>query len=273
MAHEGESIMSATPMTDRCRSATAVGLCVIAALACVSLTAQEPVLLRDPKTKDLFASARIAIFGGPGGIARLRALRFKGRSRFAGTGSGLLSAAVEIRVLLPDRYLRVDTGPFGRRQSGYAGTQTLDRIEDATGRVAPDTRAAAAVLQADRSELARLLLGVAMYASEEVPMKLQTRDTQIEMPGLPEALGIDATGDTFAARIAFDGKSHLPVRLVFWSGDRTVLTTAFADRRSAAGMQVPYSIVTTAGADRVVDQLLFDEVAVNPPLTKADLSR
>jgi hypothetical protein len=35
---------------------------------------------------------------------------------------------------------------------------------------------------------------------------------------------------------------------------------------------VPYSIVTTAGAD-VVDELLFDEVAVNPPLTTADFSR
>jgi hypothetical protein len=246
--------------------------CALAAIACITLAAQEPELLRDPKAKELFASARIAIFGGPGGIARLRALRFKGRSRFAGTGGDLLSAAVEIRVLLPDRYLRVDTGSFGRRQSGYTGSQTLDRIEDATGRVASDTRSAAATLQTNRSALARLMLGVAMYASQDVPMKLQTRDTPIDMPGLPEALGIDATGETFAARIAFDGKSHLPVRLVFWSGDRTVLTTAFADRRSVGGVQVPYSMVTTEG-DRVVDELLLDEVAVNPPLSQADFRR
>lgn len=237
-----------------------------------ALSAQEPVLLRDPKTKDLFSSARIAIFGGPGGIAKLRALRFQGRSRFAGSDGEPLSGTVDIRVLLPDRYLRIDTGSFGRRQSGYAGSQTLDRIESATGRVTSDPRRPEAILQADRSELARLMLGVAMYASEEVPMKLQTRDTQIEMPGLPEALGIDATGDTFAARIAFDGASHFPVRLVFWSGDRTVLTTAFSDRRAAGGMKVPYRIVTTAG-DRSVDELLFDEVAVNPPLAKGDFAR
>jgi hypothetical protein len=261
-------------MTDRRRSTIALALCVIAAaVACLSLAAQEPELMRDPKTRELFASARIAIFGGPGGIARLRALRFKGRSRFAGTGGDLLSAAVEIRVLLPDRYLRIDTGAFGLRQSGYAGGQTLDRIEDAAGHAGPDSRSAAAILQSDRSELARLMLGVAMYVSADVAMKLQTRDTGIEMPGLPEALGIDATGDTFAARIAFDGASHLPVRVVFWSGDRTVLTTAFADRRSAGGIQVPYSIVTTAAADRIVDELHFDEVVVNPPLTKADFSR
>jgi len=202
----------------------------------------------------------------------LKALRFTGRSRFAGRDGDPISAAVDIRVLLPDRYVRVDAGSFGRRVVGYAGDTSLDVIEGPTGRVTPDPRAAAAILQADRAELARLMLAVAMYASEEVPMKLQTRDTQIEMPGLPEALGIDATGETFAARIAFDGKSHLPVRLVFWSGDRTVLTTAYNDRRSTGGMKVPYSIVTTAG-ERIVDELTFDEVTVNPPLTKADFRR
>jgi hypothetical protein len=238
----------------------------------VVLAAQEPVLLRDPKTKDLFASARIAIFGGPGGIARLKALRFKGRSRFAGADGDLMAAAVDIRVLLPDRYVRIDSGSFGRRVIGYAGDTSLDVIEGPTGRVMPDPRTAAAILQADRAELARLMLAVAMYASEEVPMKLQTRDTQIEMPGLPEALGIDATGETFAARIGFDGQSHLPVRLVFWSGDRTVLTTAYNDRRPTGGMKAPYSILTTAG-DRVVDELTFDEVTVNPPLTKTDFRR
>jgi hypothetical protein len=248
------------------------GGALIAAIACLTLGAQEPVLLRDPKTKDLFNSARIAIFGGPGGIARLQGLRFKGRSRFAGSGDDFLAGTVDIRVLLPDRYLRIDTGSFGRRQVGYAGNTSLDRIESVTGRITPDSRGAAVMLQADRSELARLMLGVAMYASQEVPVKLQTRDTQIEMPGLPDALGIDATGETFAARIAFDGKSHLPLRVVFWSGDRTVLTPAFSDRRSVGGMKVPYAIVTTAG-DRTVDELTFDEVTVNPPLTANDFRR
>lgn len=246
--------------------------CAAAAIACVTLVAQDPELLRDPKAKDLFNSARIAIFGGPGGVARLQSLRFTGRSRFIGSDGELLSAAVEIRVLLPDRYLRIDTGSFGRRQTGYAVKASLDKIESVTGRVTPDSRPAAAILQADRSELARLMLGIAIYALPDVPMKMQTRDTQIEMPGLPEALGIDATGDTFATRIAFDGKSHLPVRLVFWSGDRTALTATFSDRRSAGGMKVPYSIVTTA-AERIVDELTFDEVAVNPRLTASDFSR
>ena len=75
-----------------------------------------------------------------------------------------------------------------------------------------------------------------------------------------------------SGRIAFDGKSHLPVRLVFWGGDRTVLTSAFLDRRSIGGINVPFRISTTAG-ERSVDELLFDDVAVNPALTKTDFSR
>jgi hypothetical protein len=250
----------------------AVASALIAGLTGLALLAQEPVLLRDPKTKDLFAAARIAIFGGPGGIARLHSFRFKGRSRIAGTNDDLLSASVEIRVILPDHYLRIDSGSFGRRIVGHADGKSLDRIESATGRVTPDARDAGTILQADRAELARLALAVAMYASEEVPMKLQTRDTPIDMPGLPEPLGIDATGEHFAARIAFDGASHLPVRLVFWSGTRTVLTTAYDDRRAVGGMKVPYRIVTTSG-DRIVDEMLFDDVVVNPKLTAADFSR
>jgi hypothetical protein len=37
-------------------------------------------------------------------------------------------------------------------------------------------------------------------------------------------------------------------------------------------MKAPFSVVTTAG-DRIVDELLFDEIAVNPSLSKTDFSR
>jgi len=234
---------------------------------------QDGVFLRDARAKDLFGSARVAIFGGPGGIARLRAMRFKGRSRFPAADGTMMSAAVEIRALLPDRYLRIDTGPFGRRMAGYAGNNTLDLIETPDGKTVPNSGDPAATLFTDRAALARLMLGVATFASQEMPLKLQTRETPVPMPGPSEPLGIDAVGESgFAARIVFDGKSHLPVRLVFCGPDRTVLTTSYADRRSTGGMKAPFSIVTTAG-DRIVDELLFDEIAVNPSLSKTDFSR
>lgn len=248
-------------------------VCGSALLAGQESNVQDGVFLRDTRAKDLFGSARIAIFGGPGGIARLRAMRFTGRSRFPASDGTMVSATVEIRVLLPDRYLRIDSGSFGRRMAGYAGNKTLDLIETPDGKATPNSGDPAAVLFTNRAELARLMVGVATYASQEMPLKLQTRETPVAMPGPSEPLGIDAVGENgFAARIVFDGKSHLPVRLVFWGPDRTVLTTSYADRRSTGGMKAPFSIVTSAG-DRIVDELLFDEIAVNPSLSKTDFSR
>jgi hypothetical protein len=258
--------------------AARITLGVVAAVAGVTLSGQESnfqdsVFLRDAKAKELFTAARIAIFGGPGGIARLRSMRLKGRSRFPSTDSATISASVEIRILLPDRYLRIDSGSFGRRMTGYAVDKTLDLMETADGKTTPNPGDPAAVLHTDRAELVRFMLGVATFASQEMPLKLQTRETPVDMPGPSEPLGIDAIGENgFAARIVFDGKSHLPMRLVFWGANRTVVTTTYADRRSTGGMKAPYSILTTAG-DRIVDELVLDEVAVNPSLSKTDFSR
>ena len=121
-----------------------------------------------------------------------------------------------------------------------------------------------------------MMLGVAAYTSPALPVALSTRDTPQAMPGPSDPLGIDATGDHgfegFVARLVLDAKSRAPGRVVFWDRDRTLLTTTFANRKSIGGMKAPYRIVTTAG-ERIVDEMLFDEVVVNPKLTKADFSR
>jgi hypothetical protein len=261
-----------------------IGVLVIVALACVSLGAQEfragvdgafkdGIYLRDAKAQDLLRSARIAIFGGPGGISRLKSVQFKGRSRFPADEGGMIEAAVNIRILLPDRYLRIDTGAFGKRIVGYSGNASLDAIESPDGKKKPDPRDAATMLRMDRAELARLMLGVATFASEEVPMQFQTRGTEREMPGPSDPLGVDATGDEgFTARIVFDGKSHLPLRIVFWGAERRVTTTTYEDRRASGGVKVPYKILTMTG-DRIVDELIFNEIVVNPSLRKDDFRR
>jgi hypothetical protein len=264
------------------RGILAIGLAaLLAALSSGPLSGQDSAIfdvaaMRDVKTRDLMTAARVAVFGGPGGVALLRALRFKGRSRFPAEDGSLISATVEIRVLLPDHYLRIDTAPFGRRLNGVSGNTAVNLIERANGQTTQDPSDAKTLLFADRSQLARLMLGVAAYTSPALPVALSTRDTPQAMPGPSDPLGIDATGDHgfegFVARLVLDAKSRTPGRVVFWDADRTVLTTAFTERRSTGGMKAPYSIVTTAG-DRIVDELVFDEVAVNPKLSKTDFSR
>jgi hypothetical protein len=249
---------------------------LLAAATCVGLSqpagSQDAIFFRDTKAKELFASGRIAVAGGPGGLARLRSLALKGQSHIPASDGSTLDAAVDIRILLPDRYLRIDSGNFGRRISGYAGTTLLNRVEGPTGTVSPRPDDAG-VLEADRADLARLMLGMFTYVSEEVPLTLQTRETLVEMPGTADPLGIDAVGTRgFSARVVFDARTRVPSRLVFWGPARSVLTMSFLDRRPTGGLRAPFQI-TTADAGRMLDSMTFDQVTVNPPIDKRDLTR
>jgi len=236
------------------------------------LSTNEAGLFHDKKAEDLFTSARIAISGGPGGIARLQGLRLKGHSKIA-SGSEVFEGVVEIRVQLPDRYLRIDTGAFGRRLTGYSGTVPLALIENADGKTVAEPRDAEAVTAA-RFELARLMLAAATWTSHEVQVKFYTRDAPVDMPGPADALGVDAVGTNdsgFAARVVMDPKSRMPARVVYRSGDG-IRTMSIAERRSSGGYTLPSRIVTTVG-DRLIDDLTFDTIAVNPRFDKADFAK
>lgn len=249
----------------------AVVALTIAAAAVAGAIAQEPAEYADARARDLITQARIAISGGPGGTSRLRALSLKGRSRIPGTGGDLLDATVEIRVLLPDRYIRVDSGAFGRRITGYAGTTVLNRLERPNESGAPPPANPAALLS-NRFALARLVFGMATWASAEVPLKVETRGTVVEMPGAADPMGVAASSERgFAVRLILDAKTHLPSRLTYWDSDRTVLIATFSDHKPTGGLQLPYRIVTRAG-ERIVDELSFDEIVVNPPLKKTDFT-
>jgi hypothetical protein len=224
----------------------AIALALMAAAASASLAGQDTAIfdvaaMRDIKTRDLMTAARIAVFGGPGGVALLRALRFKGRSRFPGEDGSIISATVEIRILLPDSYVRIDTASFGRRLTGFTGSTTLNLIDGATGKTTRDPGDAGTILAGNRVEFTRLMLGIAAYTSPAVPVALFTRDTPQDMPGPTDPLGIDAVGDNgFKARLVLDAKSRAPARVAYWGADRAIQTTAFTDRRSTGGMKPPY---------------------------------
>jgi hypothetical protein len=103
-----------------------------------------------------------------------------------------------------------------------------------------------------------------------VPVTLETHGIRSEMPGRSDPLGIDVVGDSgFDVRVVLDAKSRCrPDRS---SGPPTgQCWTTFHDRR-AVGIKLPYHVVTTAG-DRVVDDISFDEIRVNPPLSKTDFA-
>src|SRR5205085_4751728 len=100
-------------------------LCIASWTLAAIIGQNDPGQFHDKKAEDLFTSARIAITGGPSGLARLQGVRFKGKSKIANNDGSMFDGAVEIRIQLPDKYLRIDTGNFGRRLTGYAGTTPL----------------------------------------------------------------------------------------------------------------------------------------------------
>lgn len=239
----------------------------------------EPGLFHDKRAFDLFTAARIAIAGGPNGVSRLQALRFKGRSKVPGADGQVFNGSVEIRIQLPDKYLRIDSGTFGRRLTGYAGSTPLALLENSEKRVVSAPTDPDSVMAA-RFELARLMLGAATWVSHEVKVQLFTRDAPIpldsvqDIPGGTDPLSVDAVGTDgggFAARVFMDVKSRMPVRVVHRNGSQT-MTMTIVERQASGGYRLPSHIVTTSG-DRVIDDVTFDEIAVNPRFGKADFMK
>ena len=78
--------------------------------------------------------------------------------------------------------------------------------------------------------------------------------------------------DGFSTRWTVD-TGHLPVKLTYQAGtDRATMTMTFADRRPTSGVLMPYRIITRNG-DKVVDELFFDQILINPEIAKNDFKR
>jgi hypothetical protein len=98
------------------------------------------------------------------------------------------------------------------------------------------------------------------------------------MAGPSDPLEVDAVsadGSGFSARVIMDAKTRVPARVVYrggGAGGRGTMIMTIVERRSAGGYKLPSHLVTTAG-DRVVDDLTFDEIAVNPRFGKTDFAK
>jgi len=87
---------------------------------------QESAQFTDVGARDLLHLSQAAV-GRDGSPRDLRSLLFTGRVRVPHedvTGSHE-DGQVEIRILLPDRYLRIDTSGGSERRSGVAGRALL----------------------------------------------------------------------------------------------------------------------------------------------------
>jgi hypothetical protein len=268
------------------------GFCAVAlvgGLAVGSSAAQDATQFRDAAAEDFFRYSRLALGGAA--VTRIKTLKFQGKSK-TWTEKGVIDADVEIKILLPDHYLRVDATPTSQRISGFAGKTLLSAIRDGEAIAYPPEQLKPPILKAERFRLARLLLATTTYVSSEMSMRFQSIGGALEItdPRIPASSGrptnaasVDLSHldplavmalaeDGFATRWVND-TGHVPVTLIYQGGtDHATVTMTFADRRPTSGVLMPFRI-TTVNGDRVVDELFFDRILINPEIGKGDFKR
>jgi hypothetical protein len=104
----------------RRRLAWSVAAAAVGFLLAGSLRAQDNYQASDPNVDNIVRYARMAVGGGA--VSKLKALEFKGKSKVEMNGF-LIDCTVDIKILLPEHYLRVDATPTDAKLAGYAGKQ------------------------------------------------------------------------------------------------------------------------------------------------------
>jgi hypothetical protein len=262
---------------------------LVLALAALSLRvgAQDQTMFMDVAAENLFRNSRAAISKGGRTVYSLHTLILNGRSRFAvGDSGGLAGAAVEIKLLLPDHYLRTDTSGVLQKTAGYAGSRVLSAMHDDAAVSYPPDRLVKPIVLNERLRVARLLLGAATYVGPPLALTFRSVPKSVEMVdprvnartaviienSSAEPFVALVTGDRFAARLVVDGSTHAPTQIEYTGQDKNAVVVTFSDRREVAGLLMPFRIVTTSNG-RLVDELVLDEILVNPELSKSDFKR
>lgn len=235
----------------------------ILAVLVVSLAhvaAQDSVVFRDDEAASLFRTSRMNMSGREATIRELLSLHMTGTIRISTPDGATETGSTEIKVLLPDRYVRIDTTKGTTRYSGFDRAALLSAIKTGDGMSSMPDALRPAALQSERRRLAYLLLGATTYVTPDLSPVMSSIGYGA---GQKVVEGVDRN-QQFLVRLTF-GESMLPARVDYPGGSMT-----FADRRMADGLQMPFRITTLGGRGRVVDEITFETIRVNPPLSAGD---
>jgi hypothetical protein len=210
-------------------------------------------------------------------LAQLRSLVVSGHTNVlvGGTGGAQLKPrSIEIRVLLPDNYLRLDNDSRVLFRSGFSAGDLLN----AATPLQPDVNFSASYgpeqLHVERIRFLYLTLGMLAYVPAILPLEVRAKGPDTIEVSVPEGL---------SALLDLDSSSHLPLRLRY-QGDvrfptpgsllppppeRAEISLHFEDRRVVGGLKLPHRI-TRKARDVTFEEMIFDKILVNPPLTPKD---
>jgi len=276
-------------------------------MACVTLGAQESLDFKDANAREILKRGRIAV-GGVEAVGKIQSLMLRGLSRIP-ANTGLVECELEIRVLLPDHYLRIDRASFGEKRSGFEGKHSLSVISERGRTTLPPENLMEEIAASERERMVQLLLGAAAYLSprDVLTVKSVVGDVGSYQPQGTAAAGqrsatlrnsdtptttanADRGGQSFvnaqpsrysfdlsvrksaAFRYLADPATFMPSRITYTNVSGDEVAIAFSERRDTDGLKLPYRITTT-NRGKIIDDLLLDHIAVNPELTKADFER
>ena len=287
-----------------CAAVVGVGL-----LACGIASAQDLLDFPDANAREVFKRARTAV-GGADAVARLRSLVITGVSRIpASPGPNLIECDLEIRILLPDRYLRIERASFGERRTGFAGKNPLSVITERGKTILPPESLYKPIAESERERMLQLMLGVAGYLapndarfvrsvvgsmSTEQPQGTSDAAAQRRAdlaireaggnPGLrpppntyaaavPDAHAVQVSvRDGSQFRFSTDERTSLPARVSYTNANGEEVTMTFGERRLTEGLNLPYRVTTTTKG-RIIDDLLLYEFAINSGLSASTFGR
>lgn len=243
--------------------------------------AQDNYQAADPNVGDIFRYARMAVGGN---VSKLKTLEMKGQSKVDFNGT-LIACTFDIKILFPDYYLRVDATPTDAKLAGYAGKNVLSAIKSGANVSVPPDNLRNVILKNERQRLARLLLGAATYVTPDVSMIFHSAGltggaidprvsarTAASAEGRGEPNVAEISGpDGFRGRLTVDAVDRMPKTLVYPAQPQEE-TMTFADRRDVDGLKLPFHITTTSGG-RVIDELILDQILINPEIGKKDFTR
>ena len=274
------------------RRATVLALTFV--LAVHSVAAQDTTRFGDDAAQNLFVRSRAAV-ARTGTVTQLRSLILRGQIRTLADNGAPLDGTIEIKVLLPDSFLRIETYGTVQRFLGLSGKSLLTAFRDGNRIELPPEKAVPQMLGATRAHFTRLMLGVATYITSDRQMTIRSAGGAPTMvdpresaraavasptpqsaagsaimtnPGL-DPFSLDVQSENFFVRFVVDSITRVPVQLVFAGRKQEPTTLAFGDRRTVGGFDLPYLMTTTVGS-RTLERVVFDEILVNPELTKAE---
>jgi len=269
-------------------------LAVSALMVVARPSAQDATRFADEAAHDLFIRSRAAVVQ-TGTVLQLHSLVMKGVLRTFTDDGRLLEGQIEIRALLPDHFLRIETFGTSRRISGFAGRVLLTQMRDGNRIELPPENLTAQLLRLVHAHFTRLLLGAATYVTADQHLTFRSaggavamvdpRDTARAAIGVtggnsaagssvvtnstPDHFAMDVMSENFAVRYVVDPVTRVPSAVVFQGAKKEPNTMRFEDRRIVSGFNLPFRI-TTSARDRALETMVFDEIVVNPELNRAD---